>query len=1478
MINTPRSLNLPAKVLLLVPTFLIPGFADLVPGFDQRYASGDYIGGVWADSGGSADATASDVGAFIATTTPNGAAAIENFTDGAVMDFDRASALGSAGSATVQTVIRIDASDDDRKGPFALDQANGWSGLYMGANADGSNSIRGGNVGDTGGAGTSLNTSGGASVAAGTWGVYTLVIDGTQNSNPQLSATFQLLSDLSTVFSVDYTNGDDATAATLGLGTSGVLYGGERGGGASATSGWEGAIADLVVYDSALNQVDLNANLLEFQSLYQEEEVVETGIAAGLLSYWAFEDDLSDSAHANLGASSQTDDQGTWVGSSAFDTGRVGRGITLTGSEYVSIADSADLNRTDSDLTISAWMRVDNWDVSWQALLAKGEGNAYRIARSSGGDDAIAYAGGAGDVSGGAVNDGAWHHVLATTVEGGEVSLWIDGINVNSGSGPASIDNDGNGSATPLFIGANPQASTLRNWIGGIDEVAIWDRVLSTAEIAYLANGHPLLADPFLSVDSTVQLAATTFNLGPVQRSIPISNVGSSQTLNISNVALGGSDASSFTINTYPSTLAPGAQGEILVTFSPLAQGSYDVTLTIDSNSEDSASKLVAVQIDALPDLVDGVTFRVYQANRSLTQIPILGNDQTPNVEELRSTINYDDSDKDGIADDGSDGNFGTVPPLDQLDDLYCEAVGYFRITNAGNYQFRLTADDGAQMFLNSGLIIGNSDFERESAQSQISSLLSLSAGIYPFEIEFWSGTGSPYLLLEWQRPGAVAWEVVPTYDAGSVDDGMVAENTTPVVSEGDKFVYYEGEASGELDQVHPGYSLFTIAGDYDKAYPGEGRPNPADITIEGTTTDFRPQVGSLGFLPDGRLLVATYQPPSHGSAVPADNSLDHKIYSVTGALGDDFNAITVKEVANGLSRPSGMVIVGSDVYLSEIHKIVRLRDENLDGDFLDAGEEIEIIGSEDGWLSTNYHQFTFGLVHLDGYLYGTLSTSIDFGGDALGLNGYGSANRGTWFRVELETGAIEFLAGGLRTPNGISMGPSGRFFATDNQGSWNPANSLYELTEDHFYGHYNLWFQDSATDSIRNPNGVAATGFADPSRQPSTFWDSSVYWNEGETPVYASPYEGNTRRFTRPAIYFPQGDIARSPTQPVFIENQHPSFKGQMFVGELTMGGVRRVFMEEINGRYQGAAFRFTQGLAAGINRVAWAPDGSLFVGGMGPGDNSNWSWRGTWFGLQRLTPNGLDAFEIQTMRAVEDGFILTFTKPVSPTVLSDVSNYGTIESLTYDGQTYVYGAGETALPDLTVTQADPLSDGRSVRLTIPGLIAESVVHLQVGEGVNSSDGEPLWSGEAFYTLNAIPNQLESEWAEWVTVNFSGVADPEVVSRTADPDGDGRSNFEEFIGGGSPSSVDSDNALSIAPSSGSSFEFILRERDSIPFPATVEWESSPDLDEWTPLGGSLELIESTPLGDGVSESRYDYTPPADTPNLFIRRSMNAAE
>ncbi|MGD1979159.1 MAG: LamG domain-containing protein, partial [Akkermansiaceae bacterium] len=192
-----------------------------------------------------------------------------------------------------------------------------------------------------------------------------------------------------------------------------------------------------------------------------------------LLSYWSLDNNVNDSAPSGL-----SNDNGSWVGGSSYSStdAQFGSSGDFNGSRYISIPSSSDLVRSGGSISISAWFKVGTWNTGWQALLSKGEGSNYRIARRAGDAQNLSYAGGSADIFGGAVNDGAWHHVVAVSAAGEATFLYIDGVEVATGIAPSLTD-----SGQPLLIGENPQA-TNRQWNGKIDDVAIFDAPLTEAQ------------------------------------------------------------------------------------------------------------------------------------------------------------------------------------------------------------------------------------------------------------------------------------------------------------------------------------------------------------------------------------------------------------------------------------------------------------------------------------------------------------------------------------------------------------------------------------------------------------------------------------------------------------------------------------------------------------------------------------------------------------------------------------------------------------------------------------------------------------------------------------------------------------------------------------------------------------------------------------------------------------------------------------
>ena len=217
----------------------------------------------------------------------------------------------------------------------------------------------------------------------------------------------------------------------------------------------------------------------------------------GLVAYWNFDDNLKDSVKNFHGTAKGTNAVAFVDSISGF-----GKAITLDGTDqYVEITggNENELEFPGGSMSIAGWFKVDAFDREWQALIAKGEGSNYRVARRST-TGSIAYAGGAGEGNQDApvVNDGAWHHFVAVTdakTNAFGTALYVDGVlHEIQPAKPVLTAN-----AKNLLIGANPDTSPLRFWKGQIDEIGIWNRVLTADEVAVLWNsgkGTPLSTWP----------------------------------------------------------------------------------------------------------------------------------------------------------------------------------------------------------------------------------------------------------------------------------------------------------------------------------------------------------------------------------------------------------------------------------------------------------------------------------------------------------------------------------------------------------------------------------------------------------------------------------------------------------------------------------------------------------------------------------------------------------------------------------------------------------------------------------------------------------------------------------------------------------------------------------------------------------------------------------------------------------------------
>ncbi len=403
-------------------------------------------------------------------------------------------------------------------------------------------------------------------------------------------------------------------------------------------------------------------------------------------------------------------------------------------------------------------------------------------------------------------------------------------------------------------------------------------------------------------------------------------------------------------------------------------------------------------------------------------------------------------------------------------------------------------------------------------------------------------------------------------------------------------------------------------------------------------------------------------------------------VYIVENHKSSDPDKIKHKLFAQGLAEPLGLKVVNDRIFVMQKQEMTELVD--TDGD--DVADEYKTL-CDDWKVSGNFHEFGFGLEEKDGFLYATLATAIEPGGASTQPQ---IEDRGKVLKVNINTGERTFVAHGLRTPNGIGIGYGGDIYVADNQGDWLPSSKIVHVQDGAWYGSRSVDFEGTA---------------------------------------------GLTE--TLPLVWLPQDEIGNSPSTPLGI-NVGP-YKNQMIHGEVTHGGVKRVFVEEIEGQRQGALFRFMQGLEAGINRMRWSPDGDLYVGGIG--STGNWGEnKKLWYGLQRLEYNGKSAFEMLAVRAKSNGMEIEFTEPLESGDGWQTSSYEVMQW--YYKPTIEYGGPKMDNKELNVKSATVSEDHKRVFLEIDGIKDNHVVYIRLKEKFVSSTGKSLWSPECWYTMNKVP------------------------------------------------------------------------------------------------------------------------------------------
>jgi hypothetical protein len=237
---------------------------------------------------------------------------------------------------------------------------------------------------------------------------------------------------------------------------------------------FNGLIDELSIWGRALSDTEIQGHYAGTSSDY-----------TGLIGLWH----LDEGSGRIASDSSGNNHDGTLIpilrNGPSWTTGQVGGALSFDGvDDSVRIADSDDWAFGTGEFTFMAWINPVSYTGSYQAIFDQHQNTYNWMEWYLGPTGSITLGGRTGGNFWGFKNiDGSslsgWHHITFTHHSGTDYRVYLDGVEVNPG--PSSYGYNAGNYNAPAAIGSK---SDLREFFNGkIDELSIWGRALSEAEI-----------------------------------------------------------------------------------------------------------------------------------------------------------------------------------------------------------------------------------------------------------------------------------------------------------------------------------------------------------------------------------------------------------------------------------------------------------------------------------------------------------------------------------------------------------------------------------------------------------------------------------------------------------------------------------------------------------------------------------------------------------------------------------------------------------------------------------------------------------------------------------------------------------------------------------------------------------------------------------------------------------------------------------
>jgi hypothetical protein len=198
---------------------------------------------------------------------------------------------------------------------------------------------------------------------------------------------------------------------------------------------------------------------------------------------WTFDEGSGSVAHDNSGAGHDL----TLVNGPAWVPGQSGSAVQYDGTDQYAQADGPVVD-TAGNFSVSAWVKLDSTDRFATAVSQDGTTTSGFYLQYSVADDRFAFATGEGRaLANQPPATGQWHQLVGVhDANAGTYTLYVDG------QPQATVWHQATGDPAPGALAVGRAFSGGRNsdfWPGTIDQVQVWNRPLSAAEVAQLYGG-----------------------------------------------------------------------------------------------------------------------------------------------------------------------------------------------------------------------------------------------------------------------------------------------------------------------------------------------------------------------------------------------------------------------------------------------------------------------------------------------------------------------------------------------------------------------------------------------------------------------------------------------------------------------------------------------------------------------------------------------------------------------------------------------------------------------------------------------------------------------------------------------------------------------------------------------------------------------------------------------------------------------------